>query len=201
MLTTSQQKNAVWAFLPAWLCFISSSTDGNSWSRCLFGAAQRAPRSLIPGSSGMAFLLPEQTFSQCMEPSAWHSSGYKYLGVFHISGQEYQCCIRWALAALSGFCSALVSFSLCSGIKIIEIPWMDCLCPFGAVTSCWQLLLSGPSEGGTSKLQHVWNHPSASPRGFGLRVSGSRRWSPPKCSILEMCYRSLWCFPVSSVSV
>lgn len=70
-----------------------------------------------------------------------------------------------------------------------------------SVRDCHFLLTAIAFRPFRGRYQHVWNHPSASPRGFALRVSGSRRWSPPKCNILEMCYRSLWCFPVSSVSV
>lgn len=94
-----------------------------------------------PLSPVLLVLLLEQTSSQCVEWSAWHSSGYKYWGIFPLSGQKSQWCPHQALAAWSGFCSALISFPFALALKQLKHPeWII------TVTPRWQLLLSGPSE-------------------------------------------------------
>lgn len=136
-------------------------------------------------------LLLEQTFSQCVEWSAWHSSGYKYWGIFPLPEQKSQWCPHWALAACSGFCSALISFPFALALKELKHPeWIISVpqdCHFSLAAFAVR-----PFRG-TSTLQHQ-KHPPASPQcsgeqrtpeNTGVRVSGSQ--SPLKCDTHEKC--------------
>lgn len=120
-MLTNTNKAMLWSFPPAWVCLISNSTDGSSWDWCLPSMVWRpftplSPESAAPASASGANIQP------VCGMNAWHSSGYKYWGIFPLSGQESQWCPHRALAAWSGFCSALISIPFALALKELKHP-------------------------------------------------------------------------------